>query len=293
MHTLFVDQITNIDFTYFDAFRGLVGETLIANLELKGNLNDDKMLWDFGEVKQYLKNTIEALFDHKLVVPAHSKRVKITTLNDHQLKINMLDDKNRQIEHFSPAIAVYQAPTDQINLEQLSTLLTQYTQKALKTRPLTPQVYISLHPETIEGAYYHYSHGLRQHQGACQRIAHGHRSRIMISTAGERAPSEERQWSDRWKDIYLGCESDIEDICVIDAVSYHCFKYTANEGEYALRIPSDKVDIVPNTSTIECIAQFIAETISTEQELASPHPYNKNIRVQAFEGLNKGAIYSL
>ena len=42
------------------------------------------------------------------------------------------------------------------------------------------EVLVTLRNEDIPDAFYHYTHGLQKHLGQCQRIAHGHRSRIEI-----------------------------------------------------------------------------------------------------------------
>ncbi|MDO6806920.1 6-carboxytetrahydropterin synthase, partial [Wenyingzhuangia sp. 1_MG-2023] len=63
--------------------------------------------------------------------------------------------------------------------------------------------------ERIDSAFYHYSHGLKKHNGNCQRIAHGHRSRIEIFCNGERSDELEQQWAQRWRDIYIGTSADL------------------------------------------------------------------------------------
>ena len=71
MISLFVDNLTNLDFSFLDPQRGLVGETLIVDAELTGELDDQGMVFDFGHIKRQLRSAIEALVDHKLVVPKH------------------------------------------------------------------------------------------------------------------------------------------------------------------------------------------------------------------------------
>ena len=74
--------------------------------------------------------------------------------------------------------------------------------------PNVARLRVTLRPETIDGAYYHYVHGLKKHQGQCQRIAHGHRSRLEITVDGARDTAMEQEIAVAWTDIYLGSRED-------------------------------------------------------------------------------------
>jgi hypothetical protein len=58
--------------------------------------------------------------------------------------------------------------------------------------------------------------------------------------------------------------------------------YSAQQGDFAITLPSDKVFIMPVESTVENIAKYLADTISKENKM--------NITVKAYEGLDKGAF---
>src|SRR5690606_19565276 len=91
--------------------------------------------------------------------------------------------------------------------------------------------------ENIDGACYHYSHGLKKHGGNCQRIAHGHRSRIDIWSNGEKSAQLEALWAARWRDIYIGTHEDIIAQPSFNGSNYYQFAYTSAQGEFELTLP--------------------------------------------------------
>src|SRR5690625_7462263 len=70
---LFVDHLTNVDFSFLDERRGLLGETWLANVQLKGDLDDQGMVCDFGIVKKRLRQWLDEELDHRLLVPIRSR----------------------------------------------------------------------------------------------------------------------------------------------------------------------------------------------------------------------------
>ena len=127
---------------------------------------------------------------------------------------------------------------------------------------------------------YQYSHGLRKHDGNCQRIAHGHRSFLEIFVDGERSETWENHWFSTWSDIYLGTNRHLlnklgEDYCE--------FQYFAPQGNFYLKLPQENCYLIESESTVENIAQHLAETIAKQEP-------GKHIEVRAYEGIGKGAI---
>ncbi|MCY4178076.1 MAG: 6-carboxytetrahydropterin synthase, partial [Endozoicomonadaceae bacterium] len=66
MNTLFVKKLTSVDFSFLCPERGLVGETWLVDVFLHGKLNQEGMVFDFGNVKKQMKSLIDGFADHKL-----------------------------------------------------------------------------------------------------------------------------------------------------------------------------------------------------------------------------------
>jgi len=279
---LFVDNLTNVDFSYLDDQRGLVGETWLASVLLDGGLDQTSMIWDFGVVKKVLRNWLDDQLDHRLLVPTKSERLTYSINNDRiSLSWNFGNDNVLAMEAPLEAVALIDA--EEINEQTASTWsirqLSNYFPDNLE------HIQLSFEAEEINAAYYHYSHGLKKHDGNCQRIAHGHRSRIQIWSDGARDRDLENNWADRWSDIYIGSEEDLVNISSDDKPSLH-FAYDAPQGHFELTLPKSVCYLMPTDTTVECIAAHIAQVLHDEEP-------SRRITVKAFEGLNKGAIFEV
>ncbi|GAB59144.1 6-carboxytetrahydropterin synthase [Rheinheimera nanhaiensis] len=280
---LFVRDLTVIDFSYLCPKRGMLGESYIVDVELHGGLDQTSMVLDFSKVKKVIKQAIDNLVDHKLALPAANPALQLSQTGDSS--VLRFDSLRGVIKMAAPQQAVVAIPTEQINEHSVSAFLIE------QIMPLLPanvkQLNLTLRPEATTGFYYHYSHGLKKHDGNCQRIAHGHRSTIQIYTDGMLAPRLNKYWCERWQDIYLGTAEDqvapTELKVLMAEAGDYCFAYQAAQGWFELTMPPTHCEIVPCDTTVECLAEFIA--MSLKQQDAS-----KNYKVVAYEGVGKGAI---
>lgn len=278
MH-LFVDQLTNVDFSYLDPHRGLVGETWWASAVLEGALDEQGMVCDFGIVKKTLRNWLDLELDHRLLVPIRSTALQYSVQND-TITLTWHFGHGKHLTMTAPRQAVALVDAEEIN--DLTVSEWSITQLSPSFPVNIDQLSLTFECENIHGANYHYSHGLKKHDGNCQRIAHGHRSRIEIFTDGERNPSLEQHWADHWQDIYLGTVEDLTEQTE-ERMDFH---YHAQQGEFTLSLPKDCCYLMNTDTTVELIAAHLAQEIKRE------YP-SVEVCVRAFEGVNKGAMVAL
>lgn len=252
----------------------------MVDLELDGNLDHQGMILDFGEVKRSIKRHIDDQFDHRLLVPADNPGLDVSD-SPGRMHLAFRSQDGQWIEHRSPRDAVRLIHCERLTPDGLAQIVADFL------GPLLPDnieaVRIRLRPETIDGAFYHYSHGLKRHDGNCQRIAHGHRSRIEILRNKQRAPDLEQAWADQWRDVYVGTREDLVGESRRDGAEYWEFGYRAAQGEFGLVLPRDRCHLIDSDSTVENIAEHIAESLKRR------HPRDQ-FRVYAYEGVDKGAI---
>ena len=277
MH-LFVEQLTNVDFSYLDLSRGIVGETWWASAILEGALDEQGMVCDFGTVKKVLRNWMDDEIDHRLLVPELAEGLTITQSAD---RIELRCDTARgPIIMNAPREAVTLIDAKEITIQSVASWCIRQLESHFPNS--IDQLSLDFTPEEINGAMYHYSHGLKKHDGNCQRIAHGHRSRIQIWLDGNRNQDEEAYWADLWKDIYIGSKEDLID----SPEDEYQFEYTAQQGEFYLSLSKQHCYLIDTDTTVELIANHLANKIKAR------HP-NTQVTVRAFEGVNKGAMVSL
>lgn len=279
---LFVQQLTVMDVAVLDAVRGLVGQSWIVDLELEGPLNDSGMVLDFGEVKRLIKRRIDEVADHVLLVPTQATGLTLDiTGNDTSLRF---ETQQGRITHRGPLESLCLIEASVITLQATVLYVNARLRELLDEigmSTLTPHV--TLREEIIEGAGYHYCHGLKKHGGNCQRIAHGHRSRVHVWLNDARAPAEETEIATAWRDIYLGTSEDLLERTIENGQEYLRFSHRSGQGEFELTLPASRVFLVETDSTVEWIAAHLA------QRVQSRHPAAR-VRVAAFEGVQKGAI---
>jgi len=272
---LFVENLTHVDFSYIDPQRGLLGESWAVNLILDGSLDQQGMICDFGTVKKRVKQWLDSRVDHCLVVAtgldglAYERSGGITRLRWHY-------PEGGELCCSAPDQAIALVELERIDEVGLARWCRDQLLKLFPEQ--VSGVQLEFLPERIDGAFYHYSHGLQQHAGNCQRIAHGHRSPIQLLRNGRRDSALEAQWADRLRDIYIGtlAHRQQEGEC-------HRYVYDAPQGHFELSLPARCCYDIDTESTVERIAQHLAQRIKRD------YPQDE-IEVRAFEGIGKGAI---
>lgn len=289
---LFVRDLTVIDSSYLCERRGMVGESWLVDIEMSGELNEMSMLLDFGRVKKLIKSIIDEEVDHKLLVPTECSLVHVHALENDESTVDLLRP-GRAIHLRCPTQGFAFIPAPQVDKESVTRYLLGVLAKRLPGN--IKDLSLTLRSERIEGAFYHYSHGLKKHDGNCQRIAHGHRSPVEILVDGERDEELEFNWAERWADIYLGTEEDrvalgelalserAEALLKEGDAHYIGFKYVAPQGLFQLAMPAAEVEMIDTDTTIELLAHYIAREVKKQVG-------DKFVKIVAYEGVGKGAI---
>ena len=273
---LFVDNLTHVDFSYLHPERGLLGESWAVQLVLDGSLDAQGMICDFGVVKRRVKQWLDANVDHQLVVPTKMERLELST-TDGMAEVNWQYPDGRRFMCRAPEQAIAGVPVAAIDERSLAhwcrdQLLALFPDQVSGLE-------LAFVPEAIPGHFYHYSHGLQQHAGNCQRIAHGHRSKIEIYRNGHRDEALEGLWAERFRDIYIGTQGHL----VSENQGEHRYVYTAPQGDFELILPADCCYLIDTETTVEQIAMHLAKMIKAD------YPHDEVV-VRAFEGFGKGAI---
>jgi len=286
---LFVRDLTVIDASYLDENRGFVGESYLVDVILTGSLNEQSMILDFSLVKKQIKTIIDAEVDHKLLVPRSADNCNVT-LDGQRTQVNYQLKDSSVIQLKCPNEAYCLLESDTVSIEVLEAYLERVIVPQLPENVLGLE--IKLRTENITTPYYQYTHGLKKHNGNCQRIAHGHRSKIDIFIDDKYSEEWVEEWAKRWQDIYLVsaediiAQSDLSFVAEANTSAELCTAYIAPQGYFELLMPNGRSETLPKDTTVESLSEFICEQIKARVG-------DKKVTVYAYEGVGKGAISEL
>lgn len=278
---LFVKNLTHVDLSYFDAERGLLGESWQTDIVLTGKLNDESMICDFSLVKKYIKKWLDDHIDHMLAIPTEHPNATLSPLKDDRVSFQFNHADGRRFQCDAPSQAICSLPMSEVTPQAAAKWVEAQILNLLPAE--LEAVSVRFSSEKIDGSEYQYSHGLKKHAGNCQRIAHGHRSTIEIYEDGVRSEQREQDWAKRWEDSYLGTQEDLLALIDDGEHHYHRFGYESAQGQFELLIDSQQVYMLNSDTTVESLSAHIADTLAQENP-------GKHFEVHAFEGIGKGAI---
>nr|WP_298376027.1 6-pyruvoyl tetrahydropterin synthase-related protein [uncultured Halomonas sp.] len=278
---LFVNDLTNLDVSLWSPQCGLMGASWKVDAELTGEFDDDGMLFDSREVAAWIKSRLNASVNQTLLVPTQASKLNVQECAE---GLCIRTSLPYAMEVKAPRQAFTLLPWGEINLERLAK---HYSEALSRLPPPRIQsIRLRLCEEFIDEAAYTYSHGLKRHPDNEQRIVHGHRSKLHIWCNGKRAPELEAHWAHRLNERYLVDTADILEGPAKDggrqSGDHLTLGYRAGQGRFFLRLPRERCEILPVSTSIDHIATWLAEQIARS--------HGQTVRVQAFEGIGKGAI---
>lgn len=293
--TLFIRDVTKLDCALFDATHGIIGQSWHVDLTVSGHLDENGFVCDFGPLKRLVKQTLDGTLDHALLIPVGSQMVQYseTEVGEHwRLRAkDRLTGTDCTFDYQCPKGAVF--PIRAIALK--SNIVEQEFAKILRHRlpESVVQIGIKLRDEDLKPteATFRYTHGIRGHSGLCQRLFHGHRSRIEVFVADERRPDLEHYIAREvfGSNVHIASPSQIksgpyEIGTRLKSTEPVTLAFAGTLGNYEGTIPANRIFVVERETSIECITRELAKLIKREEKLSAP------VRVVCYEGIHKGAI---
>lgn len=297
--TLFYNNVTVLDYAYLDKMHGLMGDALKVNIEFIGKVDQDGVIFDFSLAKKKVKEIIDFECDHRLVIPQN-----LAARDGGQISFQYnYGSKEKLLTYNAPEEAVCEIPYDHVSshnlIAHLETLI-------MKEMPETVEsVRLELEAEELDkdAIRFHYTHGLKDHFGNCQRLFHGHGNTLEIWVNGAREVELEHWMSKElfsssihflyWENVQNKGEvlsafgSNPVTGRIPNGMGSVHIKYQSSQGEFEAKLPAESVFITQTETTVENLSMEFAQIVKNE---VGP---NRRVMVRAFEGIGKGAITHL
>jgi len=290
--SLFYDHVTILDYAYLDQEYGPVGDSLVVNVEFVGRTDDEGVIYDFSYAKKKVKEIIDRDCDHRLVVPQ-----KIVERDGDRVLLNCKFAKG-ELEYSAPDQAICEIPYDEVTTADLTTYLEEIVLKEMPEN--IEKIILTLEKENTpaNNIYFHYTHGLKDHYGNCQRLLHGHRSTFKLIVDGVRDVDGEIEWvsehlTDKihfafWENVVNREEiyqalGDRRPVGRHDDLPNVILKYSGNQGDFQLVMNSSLIYFMDMETTVENLSSHFCH------EIKEFFRKGQKVEVHAFEGIGKGA----
>jgi 6-pyruvoyl-tetrahydropterin synthase len=296
--SLFYKNVTVLDYAYLDDHKGVVGDALKVHVEFIGKTDKEGVVYDFSYAKKKVKEIIDRDCDHRLVIPSG-----LMSVAGEQASFNFSYGLNEEsVEYRCPREGICELPSRHVSKSTIQTYLEDII---LKEMPDTVDaVKITLEDEVLpEGkAVFHYSHGLKEHYGNCQRLFHGHKNTVDVYVNNINEPELEHYLATnlfkgsihfcKWENVVnkeeiLEIIGEGETLGLYSNIPFVEISYTSQQGMFYGKVSGRSVFFMEQESTVENLSMLFARLVKEHVDSADI------VRVHAYEGVAKGAITTI
>ncbi|MZI94930.1 hypothetical protein F9817_17270 [Vibrio sp. CAIM 722] len=264
---MYVDDLTAIDFSVYNGLE-ICGDSVSLSVMVTGKLNESGMISDFGKIKPRLKAICDNEVDHRLVCdPKFLTNLESQWQGEFPVSSGVITVKGPRCMFCE----IKSGPENYV--EDIK----QYLHD--KFNEVMPEFEFELTLSHNRKASFQYNHGLKLHDGNCQRIIHGHSAELEILIDGKLCAESQAMMIQRLNGKHLFNESD-----VVHGEERSTVSYSASQGQFEVQLPNELLEIVAGEPSIENISKHIAQIVLSNQSKAS------SVRVRVSEGLSKGAV---
>lgn len=297
--TIFLNDITKVDSALFDPSRGVIGQTWKIDVTLTGPLNENGFVFDFSDFKKMVRKVLKSSLDHALIIPINSQSVVFQGQTRGECWVmrsrNGKGGAEQEWSYVSPPGAVFPSRSVALNRQVLEQEVVRSLRHRLPPEILNITAVLREEEVIATEAIFRYTHGIAHHTGMCQRLFHGHKSRIQCFVGEERRPDYEHYLvrDILGSHVHIATPSQFKSGAVIlpgfrgKTKEPITLAYEASQGYFEATLPADRVFMVEGETSIECIARELARVVKREEATAD------KVKIMCFEGIDKGAIAEL
>ena len=287
--SLFVKNLSILDCAILDPQRGPIGMSWRVGVEFKGGLNKEGVVFDFSYAKKCAKKVIDSTADHAFIV-SNRDVVGGYMFDDER---DILTVKHGHFSYTAPkqAFFIIEQCTESMIFAELESEILQACKENPECAALQ-QVSLTYTDEqneaTVEAAedilFYQYTHGLKSHYGNCQRLIHGHKSKIEVLVNDAKVKAYESAVASHFNDKHLVIQ---DNLTYPEDSELAIIKYSSSQGDFYAEMDFRDVISFPYETTVENISKYIANWL----KVTNPELRRCKVTVIAYEGIEKGCRY--